>query len=193
MNGLRMGLAIAAMVGFTSLASSAHAQATPSTTEPSTSTPAPAPDPSAAPASSATPTTEPPAETSRRTAWPWILMGTGVALVVTAAVFQFRAVSEDDKREDAETKIFSLPQGDPQRKSLQVAIQEHDDSAKSSRTASLVIGTVGFLAIAGSVVWWFVEGGSSAPTKSASPPKSKPSFVPALTPGYAGATLVTSF
>jgi hypothetical protein len=124
-------------------------------------------------------------------------MGTGVALVITAAVFQFRAISEDDKREDDELKLSVLDSNDPQRKTLAASAADHDDSAKGSRTASFAIGTVGFLAIAGSVVWWFTEGGSSSPSTTPAQPvgklELKPRFTPSISPTYAGASLSASF
>lgn len=181
--------AAAAFVSVTALASSASAE--PAVASPTTESAAPAAAPAAA-----TTTTEPPAATgSHRTVWPWVLMGTGVALVVTAAVLQVGAVREDDKRESDEGKLsglFTLPASDPQRTSLEKSIAEHDDNAKSARTAALIVGTVGFLTIAGSVVLWFYEGGSSEPSKAAkSTPK--PRLLPSFGPGYAGASLGTSF
>jgi hypothetical protein len=179
------------MIAFTCLAGSAHADPAPAAeaaTTPAASTPAPAPpaDPSS--------TTEPPAAPGKRTAWPWIIMGGGVALIVTATVLEIHAVKEDDRRESDETKLFSLPPGDPARAQLQQSASSHDDSAKSTRTGALIIGTVGFLAVAGSVVLWFVEGGSSsggsAPAANAKP---KPSLLPSFGAGYAGASFGGSF
>jgi hypothetical protein len=179
----------AAMIAFTCFAGSAHADPAPpaeAATTPAASTPAPAADPSA--------TTEPPAAPGKRTAWPWIIMGGGVALIVTSTVLEIHAVKEDDRREADETKLFALPPGDPARAQLQQSASSHDDSAKSTRTGALIIGTVGFLAVAGSVVLWFVEGGSSS--SAGSPPasaKAKPSLLPSFGPGYAGASFGASF
>lgn len=187
---------VAAMIGFTGWASAAHAQTAPTPAPEAESAPAPqSPSPAAPTASAAAAAPEPaqaPASASQRTLWPWVIMGTGVALIVTAAAFQVRAVSEDDKREADETKLFALPQGDPQRKELQDSAKEHDDSATSSRTTSLVLGTVGFLAVAGSVVLWFFEGSSNATSPPATA-RSKPTFTPSLAPGYAGAMLGARF
>ena len=196
---VRLGRAAlgAAMIAFTTLAPAAHAEPAPSSdaaTTPAATSPAPAPAP-AAPTDAAA-TTEPPATKSGRTAWPWVIMGGGVALIVTATVLELHSVKEDDRREADETKLFSLPQGDPSRASLTQSAASHDDSAKSSRTGALIIGTVGFLAVAGSVVLWFVEGGSSSSASSAaSTPsaKARPSLLPSFGPGYAGASLGASF
>jgi hypothetical protein len=183
----------AAMIAFTCFAGSAHADP---------AAPADAPAPAAAtaapkPGTEASPTTEPPAAPGKRTAWPWVIMGGGVALIVTATVLELHSVKEDDRREADETKLFSLPPGDPGRAALQQSAASHDDSAKSSRTGALIIGTVGFLAVAGSVVLWFVEGSSggsgtdgAAPTAKAKP---RPSLLPSFAPGYAGASFGTSF
>jgi hypothetical protein len=186
---LRRAAVVSMFLALTCAAGTVRAQETPATAEPAAAAPA-----ATAPGA---PSSEPPATTSHRTAWPWIVMGTGVALVVTAAVIAVHAVAEDDRREKDETKLFSTPQGDPERKALQESAESHDTSAKNGRTAALVIGTVGFLAMAGSVVWWFVEGASSTPDASATSKTSKtrlkPSFTPALSPGYAGAMLGASF
>lgn len=194
--------ALAMTIGFTSFASGARAQTTTPAADPAPAA-APAPAADLAPASSteaasspeaaaALPPAPPVASERKRTAWPWIIMGTGVALIATAAVLQLRSVSEDDERESAESKLFSLPQGDPQRRALQDSAASHDDAASSNRTASLVVGTVGFLAVAGSVVWWFFEGGSSSPSKPASA-TAKATFTPSFARGYAGASLGASF
>lgn len=188
----RRGLG-AAMIAFMTLGapSSAHAEPEPASS-PAAAAPAPAASEPAAPAA----TTEAPATKSGRTAWPWVIMGGGVALIVTAAVLEVHAVKEDDRREADETKLFSLPPGDPSRPELTKSAATHDDSAKSTRTGALIIGTVGFLAVAGSVVLWFVEGGSSSSASSSAPSakaKAKPSLLPSFGAGYAGASFGTSF
>ena len=201
---LKSALAGVAMFALTGLASTAHAQA-PGTAEPA-APPATAPASPAAPAAppgSAAPTDvtlDSPPEPSHRTAWPWIIIGTGIALVVTATVLEVHAVAEDDRRTAAEDKLFSLPQGDPQRQPLVDEAASHDKSASSSRTGALIIGSVGFVAIAGAVVLWFVEGGSSGSSGSAAPADKKttakrklPSILPQFAPGYAGAMLGASF
>jgi hypothetical protein len=183
-----LGVAMIALTGF---ATSAHAQATggaaAAAADAAVTTPAPAP-------AAAAPATE-----SHRTAWPWIIIGTGIALVVTATVLEVHAVSEDDQRQTAEIKFTGLPVGDPQRQPLVDQASSHDKSATTSRTEALIIGSVGFVAIAGAVVLWFVEGGSSdAPpatsaTSATRAKRIKPSILPSLAPGYAGAMLGASF
>ncbi len=179
----------AAMIAFTTLAPAARADTAP---PPSEAT-APGDAPATATAPAASPTTEPPATKSGRTAWPWIIMGGGVVLIATATVLELHSVKEDDRREAAETTLFSLPQGDPARAGLAQSASSHDDAAKSSRTQALILGTVGFLAVAGSVVLWFVEGGSSSSSTPPASAKAKPSLLPSFGPGYAGASLGASF
>lgn len=188
---------VAAMIGVTGWASDAHAQTAPATPPAEQTAPA-AQAPAAPTSSSATPATaeaqpaQAPASASQRTLWPWVIMGTGVALIVTAVAFEVRAVSEDDKRESEEVKFSALPQGDPQRKGLQDSAKEHHDSATSSRTTALIVGTVGFLTVAGSVVLWFFEG-SSSPQSTPAAARMKPTLTPSLAPGYAGAMLGARF
>lgn len=163
---------------------------TPSRARAEESAPASAP-PAASTPSAPTPTVE---EPSRRTVWPWIIGGTGLALIITGAVLEVVAVSENKKRDDLETQLFSLPQGDPKRASLQADADTHHKSATNGQTAALIIGTVGFLAVAGSVVWWFFESPSSPSTSApAASLKPKPSFTPLLGKGLLGATLGTTF
>lgn len=208
----------AAVVAAVALSSVAHAQtepaADPSALAAAPATAAPATTPAATATTGTAPSTTPspaPAETTepaaerKRTAWPWIVMGTGVALIVTAAVFQVKAVSEDDKREAADTKLSGLPAGDPGRPGLIASVEDHEKSAENSRTASLIIGTAGFLTVAGAVVWWFAEGGgspdpkangalaSSSPRANSADKPIRPSFLPTFGPSYAGASFGASF
>jgi hypothetical protein len=166
--------------------------------------PAPAPATTTAPTASATSTTTapaaatsetPPAPTGKRTVLPWILMGTGVALVVTAIVLEVSSVREDDKREAVEVKLSDYqrePASNPDKQRLQKEKDDHESSASTQRTAALIVGTVGILTVAGSVVLWFYEGSKtdSPPTPSA---RFKPTFRPALGPSYAGGMLGASF
>ena len=142
----------------------------------------------------ATPSSEPPpaAAASKHTVWPWIIMGTGIGLVITAGVLELNAVKEDDQREIAETKGYGLQPG-PEKNALTSSAADHDASAKHERTAATIVGTVGFLAIAGAVVLWFVESGGSPDPKAKSAAKPKPTFTPSLLPGYAGATFGATF
>ena len=201
---LKSALGGVALFALTGVASTAHAQG-PATAEPPGAAPV-APSAAAGPAASPAPagggaaatdvTLESPPEPSHRTAWPWIVIGTGVALVVTATVLEVHAVSEDDQRTAAEDKLFSLPQGDPQRQPLVDSAASHDKSASTSRTEALIIGSVGFVAIAGAVVLWFVEGGSSGSSSASTATTTKrklPSLLPSFAPGYAGGMLGASF
>ena len=179
-----------AMLCLACVASSARARAD---VAPATS---PSESPRSTPSAAAAPpvaTTEAAPASSKRTVWPWIIMGTGVALVVTATVLEVNAVGEDDKRTSEEVKLTSYvnrPASDAEKKALQASVDDHAKSASNERTAALIVGTVGFLAIAGSVVLWFFEGSSRSPAPAAT---LRPSLVPSFGPSYAGATLGASF
>ena len=169
--------------------------------------PAPTPGPaapteSAAAAATTTPgpaaaTTDAAPVASKRTVWPWVLMGTGVALVVTALVLEVSAVRENDKGVAAEVKLQSHlqdPASNPEKQRLLSEKEDHESSASSERTAALIIGTAGFLTVAGSVVLWFYEGSKTAPAPAPAPAaRFTPSFRPSLGPSYAGAVLGASF
>lgn len=157
---------------------------------------APPSEAASASTSTSTSTTADAPAASKRTVWPWIIMGSGVALIATAIVLEVNAVRQDDKRESDEIKLTGLGTGGTaaERAALNDSIKDHDDSASSGRTAALIVGTVGFLAVAGSVVLWFIEGSSSAPAPTPQPVgKPRPTFTPALSPSYAGASLGLSF
>jgi hypothetical protein len=153
--------------------------------------------PNAAPAG-ATQTTDPPAAAGpHRTIWPWIIISTGAALIVTATVLEIHAVKEDDRHDQDEEKLFSIPTTDTAtRKPIQDSADEHEKSATNTRTAALIVGSVGFIAVAGAVLLWFYEGskGGEAPADPAKPAaKINPSLLPSFGPGYAGAAFGASF
>lgn len=132
---------------------------------------------------------------SKRTVWPWVLMGTGVALIATALVFEISSVRQDDKAEAADVKLQSYlgePASNPDKQRIQSEVDDHKSSASSERTAALIIGTAGFLTVAGSVVLWFYEG-SRTDSSSAPTARFVPRFRPALGPSYAGGMLGASF
>lgn len=181
---LRLGMG-AAIMAITCFASGARGGEAPANGTAASTSAAAAPAPAT--------TTELTPAAPKRTLWPWILMGTGVALIVTATVLEVNAVSEDDKSTAENVKLFPLtsrPDSDPEKKALQASVDDHAKSASHERTAALIVGTVGFLAVAGSVVLWFFEGRSSSPSPAA---KLSPSLVPSFGPSYAGATLGASF
>lgn len=191
---LAAGAAILALTCFAAPAAAdepaAPAPATaPAPTESAHATPPPTPAPAAATSETA------PAATGKRTVLPWILMGTGVALVVTAVVLEVNAVHEANQRDAAEVKLQdynTAPANDPKKVSLLAEKADHESSASTQRTAALIVGTVGILTVAGSVVLWFYEGSKtdSPPTPSA---RFTPSFRPQLGPSYAGGMLGASF
>ena len=156
--------------------------------------------PESAPASGtpgpAAATTESPPVASKRTVWPWVLMGTGVALIATALVLEVNAVREDDKAEAANVKLsdyLQQPATNPDKQRLQAEVDDHKSSASTERTVALIVGTAGFLTVAGSVVLWFYEGSKSDPAAPPAAARLKPSFRPAFGPTFAGASLGASF
>ena len=114
------------------------------------------------------------------------------------------AVREDDQRTDRRGRSSSRPptgRSARQRSSDsgRVARQVGEERTHRGRSSS---ARVGFVAIAGAVVLWFVEGGSSRlradrPRRPRAGRrrrrKRKPSILPAFAPGYAGASLSASF
>ena len=198
---LAAGAALLALTCFAAPASADEPAAKATATTPATTESAPATSTTSTmtPGPAAATTETPPAATGKRTVLPWILMGTGVALVVTAIVLEVNAVREDDKREAAEVKLQSYvqePASNPDKQRLLKEKDDHESSASSERTAALIVGTVGILTVAGSVVLWFYEGSKtdSPPTPSARiQPSFRPSFRPQLGASYAGGMLGASF
>ena len=138
------------------------------------------------------PPAEPPKTEPGRTAWPWIMLGTGLVLVATSAVFAGLTLHEENRREDAETKIFGLTPNDPQYRDLQTDIENRKGRASSERTTAIVVGTVGFLTIAGSILWWYFEG-DAIERHDKKHAAIKPRVAPSLAPGYAGASMGFAF
>ena len=128
------------------------------------------------------------------TAWPYLLAGTGLALVVTGVILEVSSVHQQDQADKADETLAQLPEGDARKPQYQNDRDDHHDSATTERTAAIIIATAGVLTIAGSVVLWFIEAGQPAP--SAGPTASvKPQrhLLPTFGPGYGGAAFVGTF
>lgn len=190
MKGLLGAAAVVVTIGLASTPARADEPAPaapPATTAPATS-------PTETPATQPAPTSDP-AKTEAapgRTAWPWIMLGGGLVLVATAGVFAGLTLHEENRREDAETKLSGLPPNDPGVRDLQTEIENRKGRASSERTTAIVVGTIGFLTIAGSILWWYFEG-DAIERHNKKTSTLKPRVAPSLAPGYAGASMGFAF
>jgi hypothetical protein len=162
------------------------AAATPTTTPTATTTTAPTTTTvtTTQPTSTATttPTTTPPESGGGgHSIAPWILFGGGGAVLVTGGILTFVGAG---KVSDADKNCNPNPPGSRQCTN-QTAI-DSGNSGRSLETIGVVVGAVGLAAMAGGLIWHFME-----PTG----PKQEPSpgaaarVTPQVAPGYAGVSI----
>lgn len=155
---------------------------------------APAEPPAEAPRAPSGPLAKPDPEGPQvhHTAWPYLLAGTGLALVITGIVLEVSSVHQNDQADSADQTLAQLQDGDPRKPSVQADRDDHHDSASTDRTAAIIFATAGSLTLAGSVILWFVEAGQPAPSGGTSAGL-KTHFVPTFGPGHAGAAFTGTF
>ncbi len=129
-------------------------------------------------AGSSSPAEEPPRLARSHTLAPWIVAGAGAAALVTGAVFFAVGRSDVADAEKVCPDHATCDNADARNKG---------NSGRSLETLGVIVGGVGVAAVAGGLIWHFVQP-TSHPAASASA-----SVRPDLTPGYAGLRLVGSF
>ncbi|MBI5528457.1 MAG: hypothetical protein HY897_19160 [Deltaproteobacteria bacterium] len=82
--------------------------------------------------------------------WPWVLMGTGAAVVVGGGVTHYLAFGDFDSFKDT-------PETDPKREDLK-------SSAGLKQTLAFVLYGAGAAAAAGGLIWYYLEGDAPAKT-----------------------------
>lgn len=125
------------------------------------------------------------------TIWPYVLMVGGLGLVTSAIILEVSSVHQTDQADKDDQTLAQLPDGDSRKAGLQQERDDHHDSGTHERTAAIILGTAGALAIGGSVVLWFVEAGQPAPSGGSA--NARVRFTPSFGPGYAGAAFGGSF
>jgi tetratricopeptide (TPR) repeat protein len=146
---------------------------------PPSAPPTVAPVVTAAPTASAAPSTPPDSLERHHTAPPWIVVGIGAAALVTGAILVPIGAG---KVSDAEVACPSHV--------CPVGSSSAIDSGNSGRTLEMVGGIaigVGAAAIAGGLIWHFVERPTPAERTA------KPVITPQVAPGYAGLGLAGHF
>lgn len=131
-----------------------------------------------APSSSA----HPPKPESHSLVAPLIVGGIGVVALIAGIGAQVLAISEDKKREDLTADLERAKlDGESETNVIEIekSRKSRADAAENNQLVALVLGTTGFVFIAGGIVLYFVTKPSSS---------SKSSFAPVVAPGFAGAS-----
>jgi len=157
-----------------------------------------APSPSPTAASSGAAATDPASPNDRKrrshSVYPWIVAGSGVVLAgVGLSLLVIGAGQVSQSKEDATAAGCSgtrCPAGVDTK-----PFQDKNDSGAAKRTAGIALVSVGAAAIAGGVVWYFVEPSLSRTRKLSAPASPKASWraQPDVGPGYAGLSLGGAF
>jgi hypothetical protein len=146
---------------------------TASATAPASTTAAPPPPPSA----TSTETVQ--ATTGGHSVTPWVVVGIGGAAVIAGGIF---VVLGSSKVSTAESHCANR---------VCTSSQDVSDgnSGRSMETTGVIIGAVGVAAVAGGLIWHFMEPANKQPTAGSR----KPRVTPQVAPGYAGIGVGGSF
>jgi hypothetical protein len=145
------------------------------------------PSASAAPVPSVTataaPTSEPlTAQTSSHSIAPWVVVGLGGAALITGAVLYVVGSSNVSSSES------DCPPPNHTGPNCTTSDASSGNSGRSLETVGVVAGSVGIAAVAGGLLWHFMEPTSSSPQQTG-----KPLVVPQVAPGYAGVGVIGRF
>ena len=154
-----------------------------------------APPPTTAPPPGPTPppVAPPPTEKARRSPWPWVLMGVGGAAIVvgTIGVVDNQKKLDDVAAKCPERKCPSLPDPNFPNKTIpDTATINKGNVARTAFNRSAFIMGVGGAAIAGGVVWWFLDKKS---VDKANQTANRPLVVPFVAPQLAGLSVSGAF
>lgn len=146
---------------------------TPASTMPASTTPTTTATASetAPTASSAPPPSTSSASEGGHTIAPWIVTGVGAAALITGGAL---VIVGNGKVSDAEGKC-------PARQGCAQDVTDSGNSGRSLMSIGWIVGGVGVAAVAGGLIWHFVE-----PT---GPETKKAVFTPLVLPGFAGASV----
>jgi hypothetical protein len=154
----------------TSASASAAASVAPSASASSSAAP------SASAIASVAPTTEPPPSSppSGHTLPPWIVVGVGGAAIITGGVLYLVGSGNVSSAEN------NCPAPSHTGPNCTASDASSGNSGRTLESVGVVAGSVGLAAVAGGLIWHFME-----PTAS-STQTGKPLVVPQVGPGYAG-------
>ena len=145
----------------------------PTTTASATATTAPTTAPTSAPGS-----------TGRgHTVYPWIVVGAGGAAVITGGIL---LAIGSGKVSTADSACNPMPPGSRMCSNSDAVTS--GNSGRSLETVGVIVGAVGLAAVAGGLVWHFME--PTRPKQEAGP---SAHVTPAVGPGYAGLSLGGAF
>jgi hypothetical protein len=159
----------------------AEAAASSSTSASASASVAPPASASAAPSASAiasvAPTTEPPPSPppAGHTLPPWIVVGVGGAALITGGVLYLVGSGNVSSAEN------NCPAPSHTGPNCTAPEASSGNSGRTLESVGVVAGSVGLAAVAGGLIWHFMEPASSSTTQMG-----KPLVVPQVGPGYAG-------
>jgi hypothetical protein len=125
-------------------------------------------------APTATATSTPPESEGGHTVAPWVVFGIGGAALVTGVVLY--VIGSGD--------VTSAQNACPNRSGCAQSIADQGNNGRTLETVGGVVGGVGLAAVAGGLLWHFLE-----PTSSSGSPTGGAGVAPVVTPGYAGVSL----
>ena len=140
---------------------------------------APIPSATVAPIPTTAPTNEPTpplAQPQSHSIAPWIVVGVGGAALVTGAILYGVAAGNVSSAE------ANCPPPNHSGPNCTPADASSGNSGRSLETIGVIAGGVGIAAVAGGLLWHFLEPTSSSP----SPQTGKTIVTPVVAPGYAG-------
>jgi tetratricopeptide (TPR) repeat protein len=164
-------------------AADASAKAAASNSASSSATTAPTAAPTAQPTSSNEPSSPPPPDRGH-SAGPWVLLGAGGAAVVTGIILL--AIGEND----INNSFSACGNPNPSSENCSNTQAAYDKQSQGNTLAAVggIVGGVGVLAVAGGLIWHFVE-----PTGPDTKSTGHIELHPDARPGYAGLSLGGAF
>jgi tetratricopeptide (TPR) repeat protein len=127
-----------------------------------------------------------PTPTAKRSPGPWIVIGLGGAATIVGAI---GAISNKAKIDDLASQC-----ADPERHAgCSEPVKADGNKARSQMNASMALGIVGVVAVAGGIVWWVIDGKRVARENAGRGSLLHPRLTPIVGPEIAGLTLSGAF
>ena len=113
---------------------------------------------------------------------PWVVTGVGGAVLITGGIITFLGAG---KVSDAEAICPNHACPGTLGKAAQDAASQKGNDGRNQETIGIIIGSVGLAAIAGGLVWHFLEPTGPKPSTA----RLTPAITPQVAPGYAGVSV----
>lgn len=113
---------------------------------------------------------------------PWVLTGVGGAVLITGGIITILGAG---KVSEAEKTCPNHACPDALGKAAQDAAAQKGNDGRNQETIGVIVGSVGLAAIAGGLVWHFLEPTGPKPGTA----RLTPAITPQVSPGYAGVSV----